>query len=161
MGERSILPPTPAPKKKTKTPHQVFNRSGTVSKVEKELVAQFVADQPTEITPKQITGLAMTLRRSKAVIKQLIEDAKENFVVSADRYVKIHMLATEKALADGDNEQALKGSQWALTNIGAEGARVVDKEAAPSTGTKIMIGLKVGGLNEPKVLIGTKVDDEL
>jgi hypothetical protein len=88
------------------------------------------------------------MRRSREAVKGMIDEAKENFVASAGRYVDIHRQATEAALADGDNEQALKGSQWALTNIGAEGSRIIDKQTEAPTGSRIMIGINVGGLNK-------------
>src|SRR5580692_3921563 len=122
MGVRSLLNPD------NSKPKPIFRkRPGAPTKADKALIAQFVQDQPSEITPRQIVGLSKTLRRSKEAIKKLIEEARENFVESAGRYVEIHKAATEAALSAGDNEQALKGSQWALTNLSAEGARIIDK----------------------------------
>ena len=141
-SSRSVLKPNPGQKLRP------LKRMGVPTKADKALVAQVVLDQPAEITPAQITGLAKTLRRSKEAIKQMIEEARENFVVGAKRYVDIHRAATEAALADGDNEQALKGSQWALQNISAEGVRIVEKAVDGPVGTKIMVGIKLGGLSD-------------
>lgn len=134
-----------APKKS----RRVFKRGGSMSKVEKDFIAQFVQDQPTGITPTQERSLAKVMRRSRETIKSALEEAKDKFVASAERYVDIHRAATEAALATGDNEQALKGSQWALTNIGAEGARIIDKQTEAPTGSRIMIGIRVGGVDKP------------
>ena len=148
-SSRSVLKPNPGQKLRP------LKRMGVPTKADKALVAQVVLDQPAEITPAQITGLAKTLRRSKDAIKQMIEEARENFVAGAERYVEIHREATEAALADGDNEQALKGAQWALQNISAEGVRVVEKTVEASSGSRIMIGIKLG---DTKAAVETKID---
>lgn len=139
-----------------KTPHKVGKRQGGVTKPEKDLVAAFVQDQPREITESQVNGLARTLRRSKDVTKRLIEDARERFVDSAGRYVDIHMQAAEAALVNGDAkslEVASKAAQWALTNIGAEGTRIVDKPSAETNTPKVLIGIKIGGVNSSAPVI--------
>lgn len=143
----------------SKKPHKVFKRAGPVSKVEREFVAQFLADQPREITPRQERALAQTLRRSKDVIKTLIEEARENFVAGAQDYVNIHKQATQGALHTLDFDAALKGSQWALEHISAEGARIVDppKAVTGSTGPRIQIGIKVGGIDNPVTEIALPV----
>ena len=127
--------------------------------MDKALVAQVVevAAQTVPVSTEQVTGLMKTMKRSRAVVKQMIEDAKDNFVEGAERYVQIHREATEAALASGDNEQALKGSQWAIQNISAEGARIIEKPSAEPTGTRIQIGVKIGGLN-PAIVEGTTVE---
>src|SRR2546423_1165453 len=106
------------------TPPRVFNtrRVGPLTKVEKALVDQFVADQPREITPEQVRALAKLLRRSPNTIRQCITQARDDFASHAHRYVEIHHEAVETALAKGDPkslEVALRGSQWALENISA------------------------------------------
>ena len=155
------MPPTHAildkPRKKIFT-----KRQGSPTKAEKELVAQFVMDQPGGITPRQTTSLARVLRRSKELTKQMIEDARENFVESAGRYVDIHKQATEAALANGDAkslEVAVRGSQWALENLSEEGVRIVDKASSESTGTKIMVGIQVGGIQHPDTVIQVKTPE--
>jgi hypothetical protein len=156
--------------KPAKNPPKVFRRHGKPSKVEKEFVAQFVQDQPAEITPKQVSALARTMRRSREVIRGMIDDAKENFVSNAERYVEIHKEAVEEALAGGTVaglEAAIKGSQWAMENLSAEGARIVDgnkNSGGNGGGTKIMIGVNLGGLNknrdESVTAVATEVIDE-
>lgn len=141
----------------SKTPpkqRKVFNkRPGQPTAVEKDFVAQLVADQPAEMTNSQVNALARTLRRTKETTRNLIEEAKNRLIDRSSRYADIHIQATEAALADGDNEQALKGSQWALTNISGEGARIVEKAVEAPTGAKIMIGIRLGGIDQPVTAI--------
>src|SRR5437867_455313 len=121
MPKKITLQPNPKLKGKR------YKRHGKPTEAEKALVAQVVQESPFVVPDSQIGSLARGLRRKKEDIKAMIEGAREKFVESSQRYVEIHKSATENALADGDNEQALKGSQRALTNISAEGARIVDK----------------------------------
>lgn len=128
-------------------------RSGALTKADKELVARVVLDHPCEVAPQQVNSLAKALRRSRTAIKQAVEEARENFVESAGRYVEIHRAATEQALSDGDNETALKGSQWAIAHISHDGARVVEKESSEPSGNRIMIGIRVGGVNQDAIAL--------
>ncbi len=158
MGSsRTLLHPDPNYKKRP------FKRPGKPSKVDKALVAQVVsvAAATTPVSSKQITGLAVTLGRSRATIKKMVEDAREKFVEAAGDYVDIHKEATIKALADGDNETAAKAAQWAITNLSFDGARIVERPTTEPTGTKIQIGVKIGGMNPAtaEVIEGTKVED--
>ena len=137
-------------------PRKHFKRGGSVTSREKELVAQFVMDQPAEVTPTQERALARVLRRSPAVIKTLVAEARENFVAGAGRYVEVHMQATEQALANGDPkslEVAARSAQWALTNISAEGERIVEKPEASGGGPRVMVGIKFGGANTEQVTV--------
>ncbi len=123
-------------------------RRGAPSKAEKALVAQVVQDFPGEIANAQVTALATTLKRTKDAVKAMIDQAKENFVSEAESYVKIHKQVVETALANGDAKSldvAAKGAQWAIENIGAEGSRIIDKEASGPRGVQVMIGVKIGG----------------
>lgn len=141
MGTRQLAQPR----------KRIFRRHGTATKAEKAFVAQFIADQPTAITPQQERSLAKTMRRSKDLIRSMIEEARENFVAGAQDYVDIHKQATAGALRTMDFDAALKGSQWALEHISAEGARIVDPPKAMTgpTGPRIQIGIKVGGIDSP------------
>lgn len=150
-SSRAVLTPS-----KDKKPHKVFKRSGGITGAEKTFIAQFVADQPAEITPAQVTGLARTLRRSKEAIKNVIAEAREDFESDAKRYVEIHKTAVELALANGDSkslEVAAKGARWAMENISSEGVRIVDKVVGGGpTGPKILIGINLGGVNKSEVV---------
>lgn len=150
-------------------PDKVFapkasKRHGPVSPTERTLVQQFVKDQPREVTPAQVTALSRVLRRSKDVVKQLVEDAREAFVAEASFYVSGHKLAVERALnvqtKDGEYDAkaldvAARASQWALENLSAEGQRVVDAKSANKGdgGTKIMVGIQLGGMNAPSAVV--------
>ena len=140
-GARSVIP---------RKVHKIFKRRGPVTPTEKEFVAQFVQDQPCEITPKQVTALASTLRRSKELVKQMIEEAKDNFQGAAKRYVEIHKEAIEAALENGDAKSlhvAVQGSQWAMENLSAEGVSIVNKKQESGSGAgRIAIGIQIGGM---------------
>lgn len=146
---RGNLSPSKKPKK--------YKRAGSTTQAEKALVAQFVQDSPQEIQPAQVTALARTLRRSKEAVKAMIDQAKENFVAAGERYTEIHQLAVEQALATGTisgAEVAMKGAQWAMENISAEGSRIIDAVAKGPVGNRIVVGVKIGGLND--VSVGVK-----
>jgi hypothetical protein len=153
-SSRSLLTKDPNYKKRP------FRKTGRPSKLDKALVAQVVsAEVVAPVSTKQITGLAVTLGRSRASIKKMIEDARENFVESAGDYVAIHKEATMSALARGDDEVAAKAAQWAMTNMSFEGARIVDKAASEPAGTKIMIGVRFAESLKGNPAIGVKIDD--
>ena len=112
------------------TRQSLHRRTGGPSVAEQNLVTALVLDSPTEVKPSQVTALAKALRRSPAAIKGMIEKAQESFRSKAQRYVDVHMEATELALAGGTVaglEVAQKGAQWALELSTAE------PEAEPSS----------------------------
>ena len=123
-------------------------RAGSTTKAEKELVARVVLDQPREVSPRQIHGLAIALRRPKEVIRALVEEAKEHFVANASDYVRIHKQATDQALENGENDIAAKAAQWAMEHLSAEGVRIVEPKADQAAGNRIQIGIKLGGIGE-------------
>lgn len=132
-----------------------LKRSGGISDAERNFVAQIVLDQPGELTPSQVHGLSKALRRSKGVIKNLIEDAQEQFRSNAGRYVDVHMQATEAALSSGSVaglEVAQKGAQWAMERLSAEGARIIEPkvEGAAQAGPRVLIGIRVGAIDAAK-----------
>lgn len=125
------------------------NRKGPISLHERSAVASIVMDHPGPISAKQEQALAVTLRRTPAAVKALIEEARENFAAKASRYVEIHAQATEDALKNGTVaglDTALRGSQWAIERIAQDGARIVDKAAQQDGGQKIVIGIQMGGI---------------
>ncbi len=142
MGARSFLP-------------KQYKRAGRTTKVEQELVKHVLQDSPAEITDKQITALAKTMRRSKEAVRTLVENARQDFAERADFYLDSHKAVVEKALDNIDDEDqgakyaevAMKATQWAIESISIEGQRIVDKGATTnggggSTGINIMIGVK-------------------
>lgn len=142
------------PTKDPKAPTRVFNRMGPVSDVETQFIAQFLRDQPREITETQTKALSKVMRRSKEVIRDLIEQAREEFQSSALDYVRLHKEAAISAFEHGDDEVAVKAAQWAITNMSQEGSRVIEKVAAEGGGgVKIMIGVQMGGIDKPKAVV--------
>lgn len=136
---------------KAKHPRKIFiKKGGRPSKEEKQMVAQVVLENPGPIEPAQVQALSKLMHRSKDAIKKMVEEARDNFVEKAKDYVDIHHMATVAALSDGDNETAMKGAQWAMTNIAAEGVRIIDKAAgSESSSPRVMIGINVGGIVPP------------
>lgn len=128
-------------------------KAGIPTQAEKALVAQFVADQTCDVTPPQERALSRLLRRSPEATRKLIEEAKEQFVAAAPHYVTVHRQAVDMALANGDPKSldvAVRGSQWALESMGDDTVRIVDKQkAAATSGSKILIGVAVGGVDQP------------
>ncbi len=148
------MPTCKSPKLLKKPPKKVFKRGGSVTEVERDLVTQFVQDQPREVTPSQVRALARVMRRSTDTVKSLITDAREHFVEQADRYVEVHRLAVENALSEGDYEEARKGSEWYLTHVSGEGARIIDKQAESGpVGARIFVGLRIGGISEAPTIV--------
>jgi len=134
---------------------QSLKRVGPLTVAEKNLVAQVVLDQPGELRPSQINGLARALRRSKEAVRSMIEEAQEAFRANASRYVEVHMKATEEALAHGSmdgKEIAMKGAQWAIERMSGEGARIIEPKVtdAGQGGPRVMIGIRVGGVDATK-----------
>lgn len=146
-SSRAVL--TPQPGLKQRKPR----RQGSLTKSEKALVAQVVMDQPGEITQTQVLGLSRSLRRSPEAIRTMIAEARENFVASAGDYVAIHKQATQNALDAGDNETAMKGAAWAMTNLSGEGQRIVEKQTSEPMGSQVHIAIAVGGIDSLKAPI--------
>jgi hypothetical protein len=124
-------------------------RTGKVTEPEKALVKQFVLDHPGPLDKKQVKALATLTRRSVEQVQGVIEEAAVEFAEAAKDYVWIHKNATADAYSTGDFETAIKGSQWAMEKIGKGNARVIEpaKGASDGGGTKILIGIKLGGMN--------------
>lgn len=139
------------------TRQSLHRRTGVPSVAEQNLVTALVLDSPTEVKPGQVMALAKALRRSPAAIKSMIEKAQESFRSKAQRYVDVHMEATELALAGGTVaglEVAQKGAQWALERMSGEGVRLIEPkpgqgEGGPA-GPRVMIGIQLGGLDATK-----------
>lgn len=129
---------------------------GQITGPERQLVAQLVHEHPRELSEQQVNGLARAMRRSPAVVKELVERAKEDFVSQADHYVQVHRQATDQALANGDAKSlgvAVEASQWFLEKVSEQGVRVIEKEQKADTGQRILIGIKIGGIDSPAEII--------
>lgn len=141
-------------KPKRKPSKRRVKRFGSLSKIEKQVIAQVVHDSPAEVTPQQVSALALTLRRSPEAIRNAVADARESFSADALNYVEIHKQTVEAALKAGDSkslEVARKGSAWAITNIAHEGKRVIDRPESGPQGSKIIIGIRIGGIKQETV----------
>ena len=151
VGARAIVQKSLHSLEKPKVFHP-GKRGGPATHAEQSIVAQFIADQPKEVTEVQVAALSRLLRRNKDVIRGLIEKAREDFQESAGFYVKAHKDAVAAALANGDAKSldaGIMGAQWAIENVSAEGVRIVDKKAAEGpTGPKILVNIALGGLNK-------------
>ena len=139
--------------KKTRKPPKP-KRQGPLSNGEKLIVSEFAAEQPSEISKQQVQALAKTLNRSTETIANAVTRARESFVSRAERYADAHAEAMEAALANGDAkslEVATKASQWAMTNLSHEGKRIIEKEVVSPVVPRVMIGVKIGGLDLDKI----------
>lgn len=153
---RQARVPTPLKHPKPKKPVFRHKRGGACTPAEKEVVAMFVADQPAEITRSQELGLSRMLGRTVTTTKKLIQEARQSFVDRSQRYVDIHAEATEKALALAAQDpryadSAIKSAQWAMTNISTEGQRIIDKPDANALGTRVFVGIKLGGVETDRM----------
>lgn len=119
---------------------------------ERDLIAALVLEQPSGLDDRQIRNLSLAMRRTKDDIKAIIEDARDTFAGHAGRYVEIHKQSAEKALKKGDAkslEVAARSAQWAIERMSADGVRIVDKPEVQAGGAKILVGIRVGGIDEP------------
>ncbi len=142
---------------------KTYKRMGKATASDKALVAQVVMDQPGEVSPQQVRALATTLKRTPAMIKALVADARERFVSRAGDYVDIHFNATQKASLSDDPKSldvAVKASQWAIQNLSGEGARVVDKASTEPQGQRIFIGVRIGGVDASRQITSEVIDAE-
>ena len=124
---------------------------GPTSKAEKVFMEQFVANHPQEVTPIEVRALTKLLHRTPQVTKRLLTEARDKFIASAGHYVDVHKQAIDTALANGDPkslEVAVRGSQWAMENASEGSTRIVDKSSPESAGPRVLVGIKIGGLND-------------
>lgn len=108
------------------------------------------------VTERDVHALVRVTGTPKDQLVAIIEDARTKFSGAAVEYVDMHKEATRAALdlgRDGGDAKALdvatRAAQWAIEKAGHAGKRVIEKEQAAvgSTGTKIMIGISLGGKN--------------
>lgn len=131
-----------------------YKRHGRPTKDDKAAVARVVLAEPGgELSVAQVRGLAMTLRKSRECIRKMVDEARENFAADAPDYVRMHRQATEQALQAENYDAALKGAQWAINHISLDGTRLTEKETAGPTGSRILIGIRVGGVNQKDTAI--------
>lgn len=149
------------------TRQSIARRAGPITIAEENLVTALVLDSPVELSSKQVNGLAKALRRPASTVRVIIEKAQTKFRSKAERYVDIHMEATEKALEQGTDkslEVAAKAAQWALERMSGEGVAVLEPvkvDPKGNSGAKIIIGVRVGGMkaNDEAPAIETTVTE--
>jgi hypothetical protein len=137
---------TPVVKPTPKAVFRPYRRGGNITEAEERVVAQFLRDQPRELTSAQVTQLGKFLRRTPQTTRTIIERARDRFAEAAEDYVEAHITATQQALAEGEFDVAARASQWAMEHLASEGVRVVEKAEAVSTQPKVMIGINLGGI---------------
>jgi hypothetical protein len=135
-------------------------KRGEVTEPEKALIKQLVLDNPGPLTKTQTAALAKVTRRTVEQVQAVIEEAAVEFAESAKDYVWLHKQAASDAYATGDFETAVKAAQWAIEKMGKGKARIVENVKTPTGegGTKIMIGIKLGGMNPNQLPEDTVVE---
>jgi len=126
-------------------------RRGRIPRAQEALVAKVVADG--EVTEAQLQGLSMALQRPESTIKHMIQTARRHFNENAEHYVKTHREVVDKAAASEDPkalEVAVRGSQWAIEHMSADGERIIDKDTKGPSGVQVFVGLKFGGMKTPE-----------
>jgi hypothetical protein len=113
------------------------------------MVKDVVAKGQGVVTSEQVQALATLLDRTPQTVREWVIEARNKFLGSASRYVEIHLDAVEKALAAGTDDSldvARRGAEWAIERAGYDGQSIVEKQKSDTSGLKIMIGVKIGGL---------------
>lgn len=128
-----------------------YKRAGAATKAEKAIVRAVVQDSPTEVTPSQTMALAKMFNRSHGAVKSLVNQARQNFIADAEFYVDAHRTAVEGAIATLDFDVARKGAAWAIEHVSGEGKRIVDKPESGPSGVRIMVGVRIGGVEQKDV----------
>lgn len=105
-----------------------------------QLVAVAMTESET-LTPAEIAKKVGISTQARPV-REAIKVARQVLAGAAEKYVELHMLATEVAALKGDATP----SQWALERIAEGGARVVDAPKTGPTGPGLRIGIAVGGV---------------
>lgn len=125
-----------------------MNRHGNITPKEKKIIALMLEDQPQDLNREQIDNLALILRRNPETIKQLVLQARDQFIDNAKLYVEVHAKAVQSAYHNGEFDTALRGSQWAMENLSSEGVGVIEaaSKAGPDSGPKVVIGVNLGGM---------------
>ena len=129
-----------------------------------DLVENLVERKKGMVTVRDLKALQQVTGENPTRLQTILAEAKEKFAAAAVDYVNLHKQATEMAVANGDAKSldvATRAAQWAIEKIAHKGDRIIDKEAVSSnSGTKIMIGLQLGGKNPMVVETEPVVDAE-
>lgn len=171
MGARSVVTSQrtanlvkPGPKRQSQ---KLWKRRGPLSEAESNLVTQWALDQPHEVSEQQTKALARAMGRPLPAVQSAVEQARDTFRERAGRYADLHMAAVEGAMATGDArgfDAAIKGAQWAMEKVsGPSGERMIEpaKAAAADSGTRILVGIQVGGVDNPNQVISLPAERQI
>jgi hypothetical protein len=126
-------------------------RSGPPTHEERAVIARVVDQTAGQVPPEQVKALAIALDRNVEGIKAMILTARDRFLAGAHRAVEIHQATMEQAIVNGDAKSldvARQASQWAIEHMTDKGTAIVEGKQEDSSGIKVLIGVKIGGLNE-------------
>lgn len=132
---------------------RTYKRAGKPTKTEKAIVAAIALDAPRPVTPSQTMAIAKMFNRSPTAVKNMLAQARENFTNDALQYVDIHRAAAEGALATNDFDTARKAAAWAIEHVSSEGKRIVEKADSGPSGVRIMVGVRLGGVEQQEVAV--------
>jgi hypothetical protein len=164
-GARGILkaPPYQTPAQ-TKMAGLRAKRASLKLQTTTNIVQNLIDRKNGLVTRRDISALVQVTGTPRDLILPIIEEAKTKFSGAAVDYVDMHKQATQMALANGDAKSldvATRAAQWAIEKIEHKGQRLISKEAKVEgvSGTKIMIGISLGGKN-PTYLDAETIDGE-
>lgn len=143
-----------------------YKRSGKTTKDEKEVVKAVVRQAGGDLPLDRTIALAKAFNRPVGTVKAMITRAKENLAADAEFYVDTHRQVVQDAADVGRAtyndkllEVARKGSEWALEHTSGDGKRIVDQPSSQSSGTRIMIGVKLSNTTiQPQTAIDISAD---
>lgn len=104
-----------------------------------------------------------TLPMTRDQVKGLIERARLTLAARAEQYVAAHYESVRLGLASGDPHGlrvAAQASQWALERIVEDGVRVIDAPQQGHGGSKVLVGIQIGGAQAgtPAIDVGGEDD---
>jgi len=108
-------------------------------------------------------ALAGELGITRQQVKLLIERARLNLAARAEHYVAAHYESVRLGLAAGDSRGlrvAAQASQWALERIVEDGKRVVEAPQQGPAGSKVIVGIAIGGAAKPEPVIDVEAEDD-
>lgn len=125
------------------------NAHRNLTNTEKALITQAVAANPAMTRP-QVNALAKSMNRNPVTIQKAIERARGAFMGSAEEFVALHKQGVRRAIEAGPDSrgfaEGLRSLQWAIERMKDGTARIVETvDGEGGGGTKIFVGVKVGG----------------
>jgi hypothetical protein len=126
-------------------------RPGRLTSSEKTIITTMVAETPGDISPAQVEGIAIALKRQPDAIADAIVAVREKLQSNLGRYVDIHMEAAQLALETDDPDVARKAAEFMIDKVSARRAdgkveRLIEAPASEPNGPRIQIGIALGGV---------------